>query len=195
MDSSLSFAALLLLLIQASVCLAASNSGLYSALSVQQAASGLDYTKGIMPANEAAPANEQAPAGKRAVFYSENKLRSVVQTANYDLRQLKRDFMAQMTDIYLALKMDQQVGYPAAQMNLEAGVANMLVGAEFADLVIKKFTIERRLLAGLKSAFVRFMPMESLVRLYKRYDSMAWLRHQSQCELRNKLPEQQTRGE
>jgi len=70
----------------------------------------------------------------------------------------------------------------------------MLLAEQFAEIAMHKFIIQRRLLAGLKSAFVRFMPARTLVRLYRRYDSFAWLRHQSQCDLKRRLPAH-TKGE
>lgn len=169
----------------------ATSAGLHSSRSVHEAAESrrhavrdLQEARSLQPQPPSLP----PPPGKRAVFYSELRLRSAVQTANYDLRQLKRAFMQQMTDIYLALKMDPTIGYRLAQQtDSEVASANILVAAEFADIAIKKFTVERRLLAGLKLAFVKFMPMDTLVRLYKRYRSYQWLRYQSQVDLRRRL--------
>lgn len=126
---------------------------------------------------------------KHPVFFSELRLRSIVEQANADLRQLKRAYVEDMTNIYLPMKLDPTLGFEVARLGeSQIASAQMLVAAEFGDIVKKKYVIQRRLLTGIKLAFVKFLPMNTLVRLYKRYKSFAWLKDQTQVDLRPKFP-------
>lgn len=129
-------------------------------------------------------------SGLRPVFFSELKLRQVIQSTNYELRQLKRDFMKQMTDDYLGFKLNSKIGFERAKTGTSsAASANLLMAEEFADIVMKKHIIQRRLLTGLKLAYLKFLPMQTLVSLYRRYKSFEWLIDQTQVDLRPKFPE------
>lgn len=150
----------------------------------------------VVSANSVASVGVQK-SNKRPIFFSELKLRNVIEQTNSDLRQLKRDFMNQMTDIYLRMRMDSQVGHEAAtaprkrdsRASAPVGATmNMLIAEQFAEIVVKRYVIQRRLLTGLKLAFVKLLPMKTLVVLYQKYKSFEWLRDQSQVDLRPKFP-------
>lgn len=141
------------------------------------------------------PGQQPAPgANKHPVFFSELKLRSVVEATNADLRELKRAFMKHMTDIYLQLKLDSSLGFEVArEAKTPAASANMLMAEELAHIVIKRHIIQRRLLTGLKMAFVKFLPMPTLVKLHQKYKSYQWLANQTQVDLRPRFA--QAKGE
>lgn len=122
-------------------------------------------------------------------FSSVNKLVSAVETFNTELRQLKRNFMAQITNTYLQLKLHPTLGYEQAR-NRKAGpaFANILMAEEFATIVIKRHIVQRRLYTGLKLAFIKFLPMQALVKLVQRYESFEWLKNQEQVQLKPKFP-------
>lgn len=136
-----------------------------------------------------APRGREDGHGRRPVFFSELKLRSVVESTNLELRQLKRDFMRQISDVYLALKLHPDVGFEQARdRQTHAASANILLAQELAQMVIEKHIAQRRLLTGLKLAFIKLLPMQTLVNLYRRYKSFEWLKDQQQVDVRPKFP-------
>ena len=138
---------------------------------------------------DALSSQENIWATKHPVFLSELRLRSIVEQANTDLRQLKRAYIEDMTEIYLPMKLDPTLGFEVARLgSTPAASALMLVAEEFGDIVKRKYVTQRRLLTGIKLAYVKFLPMNTLVRLYKRYKSFAWLKDQTQVDLRPKFP-------
>lgn len=123
---------------------------------------------------------------RRPVLQSEAKLRDVIEQTNLELRQLKRDFMQQMLDVYLRLKLHPRLGYERARDGrAPAASANLLIAEEFASMAVKRHIIQRRLLAGLKLLFVKLLPMDTLVRLHRRHGpTFGWIRDQEQIDIR-----------
>lgn len=133
---------------------------------------------------------------KHPVFFSEYKLRSLIEVAQAELRQLKRDFVSHMTDIYFAMKSDPLIAKksePSGEDNGRKSAAvlafNMMT-EQFGDLVVRRHIIQRRLLAGLKVAFVKFLPLRTIKRLMEKFPSYSWLKGQSQVDLRPKFPDE-----
>lgn len=141
------------------------------------------------------PSGPVASAEKRHIFFSEYKLRSTVESLNDELRELKRELMRDITSIYLDMKTDATFGFQRALAaakradSPQAGpLAFLLMAEEMASIALKRFIIQRRLLAGLKLAYVKFLPLDTLKRLYQRFQSYAFLKDLNQVDLRPSLP-------
>lgn len=126
---------------------------------------------------------------KHPVFFSEYKLRASIETLNKELRELKRSFMKQTNSIYLSLKLDPQIGFERASRGSLAALAATLLSEQFADIVIKRHIIERRLLTGLKVAYVKFLPLNTLKQLTDHFECFQWLKTSEQVDLRPLFPE------
>lgn len=123
--------------------------------------------------------------GKRAIPHSEYQLRDTIRELNDGLRQLKRDFTEYITSIYLKMKSNPDIGVEVGKIgDRAASIGQTLLGEQFADIVIKQHLIKRRLLAGLKVGFAKFLTIETLKRLVERYQSFSWLKQAQQVDLR-----------
>lgn len=128
-------------------------------------------------AAESNPTDAEHEADDRVpVYLSERKLRGSIVNLNEDLRQLKRDFIEDATSIYLRVGQDSRVGRAAAARARIPALAAHLAVEEFGQILIKKHIAERRLLSGLKAAFVKLLPMPSIKRLMAKFASYRWLR-------------------
>lgn len=121
------------------------------------------------------------------VYFSEYKLRSLIEASNAELRQLKRDFIKSITSVYFNMKSDPQIGITFAKRGETAAIASVLMAEEFADIAIKKHIIQRRVTSGLKVAFLRFLPLTTLQRLIENFKSYAWLSKETKVDLRPKF--------
>lgn len=63
------------------------------------------------------------------------------------------------------------------------------MGEQFADIVIKSYIIKRRFLSGLKVAYVKFLPINTLKRLVEHFEAFKWLKAHSQVDLRPLFPQ------
>lgn len=135
------------------------------------------------------PGNDNA-AQRHPVFFSEYKLRSSIETFSRELRDLKRASMRQTNEVYMSLKSDPQVGFERAQRGAPAALAATLLAEQFADILIKSHIIKRRLLTGLRLAFVKFLPIGTLKRLAESgFESFGFLRKAEQVDLRPLFPQ------
>jgi hypothetical protein len=126
---------------------------------------------------------------RRQIHQSELSLRACVEETNLQLRQLKRDFVQHMSDLYMGFRLNPLVGYEKARrLKLYVASANVLVAEQFADMLVKRHIIERRLSTGLKLNYIKMLPMSTLANLYNRYESFEWLRYQQQVDIRPKFP-------
>lgn len=118
------------------------------------------------------------------VYLSERKLRSAIVNLNEDLRQLKRDFIEDATRIYLRVGQHSKVGREAAKRGRIPAIAAHLAGEEFGEILVKKHITERRLLSGLKAAFVKLLPLPTIKRLMASFQSYRWLSGSNHYDLR-----------
>lgn len=145
----------------------------------------------LLLAVQLAPVSCKDPvkANKRPVFFSEYKLRSSIVSLNEEIRELKKELMRDVSKIYLNMKHDPIIGFhEAATSRSDGSLALLLIAEEFADLVVKRFVIQRRVLAGLKVAFFKFLPIDTLKRLIDRYQAYDWLKGLNQIDLRQVFP-------
>lgn len=130
----------------------------------------------------------RSAGSSRPFFHSSKQLVSGIEMANSELQNLKRQFMEQATDGYLRIKLSERVGFEGARKDrFRFALANVLMGEEFATILIKHHIIVRRMYAGLKLAFFKFLPMRVLLQLVQDR-SFDWLKNQEQINVRPKFP-------
>lgn len=125
---------------------------------------------------------------RRPIYFSEFKLRSMIEASNGQLRQLKRDFVKSITSVYFNMKLDNEIGITSATRGETAAIASILMAEEFANIVIRKHIIQRRVTSGLKVAFLRFLSLDTLKLLTENFKSYKWLDYKTKVDLRAKFP-------
>lgn len=128
---------------------------------------------------------------KRPIYFSEYKLRSMIEASNGQLRQLKRDFLKSITSVYFNMKLDDKIGITNARRGETAAIASILIAEEFANIAIKKHIIQRRVTSGLRVAFLRFLSIDTLKLLTENFKSYKWLDYRTKVDLRAKFPNAQ----
>lgn len=119
---------------------------------------------------------EEVDDGLVPVYLSERRLRSLIDNMNKDLRQMKREFIEDATSLYLRVDETKKIDRAALERGRIPAVAAHLASEEFAEILIKKHATERRLLSGLKAAFVKLLPLGTIKRLMAKFNSYRWLR-------------------
>lgn len=125
---------------------------------------------------------------RRPIYFSEFKLRSMIEASNGQLRQLKRDFVKSITSVYFNMKLDNEIGIESAKRGETAAIASILMAEEFANIVIRKHIIQRRVTSGLKVAFLRFLSIDTLKLLTEHFKSYKWLDYNTKVDLRERFP-------
>lgn len=171
-------------------------------------------------------------ANKVAIFESELKLRSIIDSANKELDSLKDEFLDHLKNVYLRVRYNNPLEFAQAQeraylihkansadddddddeidatydangepvdweqfaeleqLEYQMPMVAQLMNEQFADMLIKKYVVHRRLLKGLKFVSARLLPMETIVRLMQKYPkTYGWLERESKLDLRLKFPE------
>lgn len=126
--------------------------------------------------------------GKHPIHYSEHQLRNLIIEVNKELLLLKRNFIKDVELNYIRIKQDKGNGFSRAIKGSTFGLAMTLMSEEFAELLVRKHIIQRRLSSGLRVLLHKLLPLRTLKYLLEKYpNSYNWLKKAEQVDLRSKF--------